>query len=74
MCWKIWGFWHFICQYIKQSLGGDVRLRGKESPAQREQERQHRESASTSTSTKRDAGLGVEATLKNRELHGQREL
>ena len=43
-----------------RALQGGVRLRGKESPAQREQERQHRESAST----KRDAGLGVEATLK----------
>ena len=61
---------------VQQSFGGDVRVRGEESPPEVKQGRYDttsRGSATKSTSTraraKRDASLEVEATLRDRKPH-----
>ena len=63
-----------VGKFRGQSFGGDERLRAKHH-LRKESRRDHtgrgsvRESASTSASANRDAGLGLEATLMDRELH-----
>ena len=62
-------------QLVQQSFGGDERLRGAKSPWHKESRREYtgsvstREGASTRASVKRDASLGVEATLTDGQSH-----